>query len=234
LANLTSDLELVGEKIRASFSAKHAARDKAIKSSRDAIYKCSTSIRAVHRGEYELAKSLADSAKALLDEVSEAIAEHDDLRYTGFVHDSQKEYAEACITLALISGRAIPDPDELGVGYSSYLNGLGEAAGELRRHVLDAMRRGELERCEEILGMMDDIYGLLVTIDFPDAMTGGLRRTTDMVRGVLERSRGDLTVALRQKELETKLEAFKETLMAEGHNQNLKPLRDQLPGSGKI
>lgn len=212
MTDLNMDLEKIGEKIRGIFTAKHEARDKAIKSSREAIYKCSTSIRAAHRGEFELAKSLADAAKSILDEVDVAIAENDDLRYTGFVNDSQKEYAEARITLALISGNTIPYPDELGVGYSAYLNGLGEAAGELRRHILDVMRRGEIERCENVLGMMDDIYSLLVTIDFPDAMTGGLRRTTDMVRGVLERSRGDLTVALRQRELEIKLEAFNRNL----------------------
>ena len=144
--------------------------------------------------------------------MDEAIAQNDDLRYTGFVLDSQKEYAEARITLALVSGESIPGPDELGVRYSAYLNGLGEAAGELRRHILDVMRRGEVQQCEDILEMMDDIYSLLVTIDYPDAVTGGLRRTTDMVRGVLERSRGDLTVALRQRELETKLEAFNKNM----------------------
>lgn len=212
MSNLRSDLDQIGNRIRTIFADKHEARDKAIKSSREAIYKCSTSIRAAHRGEYELAKTLADEAKAILDEVSNAIDKYNDLRYTGFVHDSHKEYAEACITLALVSGKNIPDPENLGVGYSPYLNGLGEAAGELRRHILDVMRHGELTRCESILEMMDDIYGLLVTIDYPDAMTGGLRRTTDMVRGVLERSRGDLTVALRQKDLETKLAEFNKNL----------------------
>ena len=212
MTELNSKLESIGSKIRTNFTAKNEARDKAIKSSREAIYKCSTSIRAAHRGEYELARSLADEAKAILDEVDEAIAENDDLRYTGFVLDSQKEYAEARITLALVSGEAVPDPDELGVRYSAYLNGLGEAAGELRRHILDVMRRGRVQQCENILEMMDDIYSLLVTIDYPDAVTGGLRRTTDMVRGVLERSRGDLTVALRQRELEVKLEEFNKNL----------------------
>jgi translin len=208
LAEQTSNLGLIGEKIRACLSLKHAARERAIRLSREVIYKCSTSIRAAHRGEYALGKDLAASARSLLDEISEALAKHDDLRYTGLVHDSQKEYVEARVTLALISGHPIPDPDELGMGYSPYLNGLGETAGELRRYILDAMRRDELERCEEILGMMDDIYDLLVTIDFPDALTGGLRRTTDMVRGVLERSRGDLTMALRQRQLELKLDRF--------------------------
>ncbi|MFA4835127.1 MAG: haloacid dehalogenase [Dehalococcoidia bacterium] len=212
MSRINSDLEQIGERIRGSFSAKNEARDKAIKSSREAIYKCSTSIRAAHRGEYELAKSLAQAAKSIIDEVGEAIRDQDDLHYTGFVHDSHKEYAEACTTLALVSGGRVPDPDDLGVSYSAYLNGLGEAAGELRRHILDVMRHGELDRCEDILGMMDDIYSLLVTIDFPDALTGGLRRTTDMVRGVLERSRGDLTVALRQRDLEIKLEAFNKSI----------------------
>ena len=212
MTELAENLDRIGEKIRASFSAKHEARDTAIKSSREAIYKCSTSIRAAHRGEFDLAKSLADEAKEILDEVSQAITDYDDLHYTGFVLDSHKEYTEARITLALISGQPIPEPDSLGIVYSAYLNGLGEAAGELRRHLLDRMRRGELDRCETILGMMDDIYSLLVTIDFPDALTGGLRRTTDMVRGVLERSRGDLTVSLRQRELETKLDKFNQNL----------------------
>lgn len=212
MSGINADLESIGGKIRASFAAKHEARDKAIRISREAIFQCASSIRAAHRGEYEAANSLARAAKAMIDEVSEAIRDQDDLKYAGFVHDSHKEYAEANITLALVSGKVIPDPDELGVEYSAYLNGLGEAAGELRRHLLDVMRKGEVERCENILGMMDDIYSLLVTIDFPDALTGGLKRTTDMVRGVLERSRGDLTVALRQRELETKLDAFNRNL----------------------
>jgi len=208
----TSELEVIGKKIRDSFSAKHEAREKALKLSRDAVFKCSTSIRATHRGEYDGAKNLADSARDLLTELGQAISEHDYLRYTGFVNDAQKEYTEATAIFALVRGETIPDPDELGVSYSPYLNGLGEAAGELRRYLLDTIRRGETERGEEILEMMDDIYSLLVTMDFPDALTGGLRRTTDMVRGVLERSRGDLTIAFRQKELEAKLNAFAKNL----------------------
>ncbi|MCL0069740.1 hypothetical protein M1N85_03460 [Dehalococcoidia bacterium] len=120
MAEQTSKLGLIGERIRAGLSLKHAARERAIRSSREVIYKCSTSIRAAHRGEYDLARSLADSARALLDDVSEALDNHDDLRYTGLVRDSQKEYVEARVTLALISGHPIPDPDELGVGYSPY------------------------------------------------------------------------------------------------------------------
>jgi translin len=140
----------------------------------------------------------------------DGVADYADLYYAGYTQDALKEFAEANITYALITNRPLPDPDELGVEYAAYLNGLGEAAGELRRHVLDLIRHGDLERGEEILSMMDDIYGVLVTIDFPNAITGGLRRTTDMVRGVLERTRGDLTMSLRQEKLQQALRDFEE------------------------
>lgn len=116
------------------------------------------------------------------------------------------------ITLALASGKPLPSPEELGVQESAYLNGMGEAVGEMRRHLLDALRQGHVSRCEDLLAAMDDIYNVLVTIDFPDALTGGLRRTTDMVRGVLERTRGDLTMALVQQRLEEQLSRVSERL----------------------
>jgi translin len=147
-------------------------------------------------------------AKTLASEMVEGVADYADLYHAGYTQDALKEFAEASITYALITDRSLPDPDELGVEYAAYLNGLGEAAGELRRHVLDLIRHGELERAEKVLSMMDDIYGVLVTIDFPNAVTGGLRRTTDMVRGVLERTRGDLTMSLRQDRLQQALRDF--------------------------
>jgi len=149
-----------------------------------------------------------DTAYHLLQEVAEALAEHSQLLHTGFVHDAQKEYAEGCITLALALNEALPTPEALGVGYVAYLHGLGEAVGEMRRYILDTIRKGDLSRCEEILSDMDDIYGVLVTMDFPDALTYGLRRTTDVVRGILEKTRGDLTLAIGQRDLEQRLERF--------------------------
>jgi translin len=160
----------------------------------------------VHRGEYDKARELIASSRECVEGMSRALAAHPELLHGGFVHTAQKEYAEACITLALVSGETLPEPDELAISSPAYLNGLGEAAGELRRHLLDTLRDGHIDRCEVILEAMDDIYSLLVTIDYHDALTGGLRRTTDMVRGVLERTRGDLTVSLRQRELERKLD----------------------------
>ena len=137
-----------------------------------------------------------------------ALADHPDIFYAGFVHDAQKEYAEASLTLALIDGRPLPTPAELGASCAAYLNGLGEAVGELRRHLLDSLRNGEVERCEGVLAAMSDIYDVLVTMDYPEAVTEGLRRTTDAVRGILERTRGDLTMALVSRRLERRIEEF--------------------------
>jgi len=204
------NLETIAEKIRTNFEDKSKVRDETLRLSRELIRHCANAIRATHRGEFEKATGLLATAKALASEMVDGVADYADLYHAGYTQDALKEFAEANITYALITDHPLPDPDELGVEYAAYLNGLGEAAGELRRHVLDLIRHGELERGEEILSMMDDIYGVLVTIDFPNAITGGLRRTTDMVRGVLERTRGDLTMSLRQEKLQQALRDFEE------------------------
>ncbi len=193
-----------------SFSAKDAAREKALPLCREAIRCCSQAIRAVHRQEFDQAKGLLQSAHNLLGEAKQTITACSELINTGFFRDAQKEFAEGSITLALVTGKQPPDPDELGIDSAAYLNGLGEAVGELRRYLLDSMRRGDLSQGEGLLSAMDDIYNILVTMDFPDAITGGLRRTTDAVRGILEKTRGDLTLASRQKDLETKLKNFRQ------------------------
>lgn len=146
-------------------------------------------------------------ARISLEEARRVLADHPDIYHAGFVHDAAKEYAEAAITLALTSGKDIPASDDLGLDQepAAYFNGMGEAVGELRRFVLDLIRQSRVDECEAALGWMDDIYSVLVTVDFPEAVTGGLRRTTDATRGILERTRGDLTVALAQARLERRL-----------------------------
>jgi translin len=204
---VTENLEILAEKIRLYFSAKDAAREKALRLSREIIRYSANAIRAVHRQEKLNAEQLLASAQALLKELTDdVLKKNNDLAYAGFVHDAQKELAEASTTLAIVAGKPLPEPEALGVSYPAYLNGLGEAIGELRRYILDSLRRNDLSRCEELLTTMDDIYSVLMTMDFPDGITYGLRRTSDAVRGILERTRGDLTLALRQQELEEKLE----------------------------
>ena len=202
----TENLEKIAEKIRFNFSAKDAAREKALRLCREIIRHSANIIRIVHRREYAEAKQLLTSASALLKELDREIKDNqNELLHAGFIHDAQKEFAEASITFAIINSESLPNPEALQVSYPAYLNGIGEATGELRRYLLDSLRRNDFSRCEELLSIMDDIYAMLITIDFPDAITYGLRRTTDNVRGILEKTRGDLTLALRQKELEERL-----------------------------
>jgi len=208
MSKLTDNLDSIAEKIRQDFAVKDTAREKVLPLCRETIRYCSQSIRAVHRQEFSQAKELLQTARGLLTEAGQAVAAYGDLRTTGFFRDAQKEFAEGSILLALVTGKKLPDPDKLGIDAAAYLNGSGEAAGELRRYLLDSMRKGDMSRGEELLSMMDDIYSVLVTMDFPDAITGSLRRTTDMVRGVLERTRSDLTLAITQKDLEKRLTKF--------------------------
>ena len=209
---LTDNLESIADRIRLNFSAKDTAREKALPLCREVIRHCGNAIRSVHRQEFDQAAELLQSAHNLLSELEETVTAHNGLSNTGFIRDAQKEFAESSITFALVTGKQLPEPDELGIEPAAYLNGLGEAVGELRRYLLDSMRTGDLSRGEELLSAMDDIYNVLVTMDFPDAITGGLRRTTDMVRGVLERTRSDLTLAIRQKDLDNKLGEFKRNI----------------------
>lgn len=201
------NLETIADKIRLRLSAKDTARESVLPLCREIIRYSANTIRAVHRQEQTRAEQLINSARDALQELNNSIQEgNSDLLHSGFVHDAQKEFAEANITLAIVLGNTFPDPDTIGVSYPAYLNGLGEAVGELRRYLLDSLRRNDLSQCERLLAAMDDIYSILVTMDFPDAITYGLRRTTDSVRGILEKTRGDLTLVLRQKSLEERLE----------------------------
>ena len=206
MSGLTDNLDSIAEDIRAKLTAKDAAREKVLPLCRETIRFCSQSIRALHRQEFLQAEEMLTSARKLLEEANQVLANVSELSNIGFLHDAQKEFAEGSITLALVTGKSLPHPEDLGVNPASYLNGLGEAVGELRRYLLDNIRKGDLSRGEELLSAMDEIYSVLVTIDFPDAITGGLRRTTDMVRGVLEKTRSDLTLVIRQQSLEQRLE----------------------------
>jgi translin len=209
MSGISDNLEDIAEQIRRDFTELDAAREKVLPGCREVIRNCSQAIRAVHRQEFERAVELLKTARRLLNEAEQTVADYNALSNTGFFRDAQKEYAEGSILLSVVNGKPIPSPEELGVDNAAYLNGLGEAVGELRRYLLDSMRRDDVSRGEELLRVMDDVYSVLVTIDFPDAITGGLRRTTDMVRGVLEKTRSDLTLIMRQKDLENRLEQIR-------------------------
>lgn len=198
-------LEQSAAELRARLEATNRAREEALRLSREVIQHASRAIRATHRGEMENARELVRAGKERVEAVKMALAAFPELFYAGYVHDSQKEYVEAEAMVAIVAGEPLPSPDELGVEPAAYLNGMAEAASESRRYVLDRLRQGDVERADAVLKIMDDIYYELIAFDFPDAITGGLRRTTDALRAVLERTRGDLTLTLAQRRLENAL-----------------------------
>ncbi len=184
---------------------RNQAREQALVISRQVIRNSANAIRAVHRNDFSEASRLISEASGLLTETDRIRTDNPEIYYAGFLSDARKEFTEANITLAVISGGDIPDAEKLGVDPPAYLNGMAEVIGELRRYILDSLRSDDIGRCEEFMELMDEIYGILVTVDFPEAVTGGLRRSTDAMRGVLERTRGDLTISLQQRRLEQRL-----------------------------
>jgi len=212
-------LEQIAERAHAYFDQENQARERALARTREVIRASANTIRAAHRHEFDRATQLLADARQALHSATTAAEPYGNVHYAGFIHDAQKEFTEATTVLAILTGQPLPDLNEVGVEWPAYLNGLGEAVGELRRFLLDNLRRGELTEGESLLQAMADIYDVLVTMDYPDAITGGLRRTTDSTRGILEKTRGDLTVAMRQADLEQQLHAL------EDHLHRLDPLR---------
>jgi translin len=202
-----TEIAAIGTVCREALEHKHQAREVVLGASRRAIQASAASIRATHRAEFEIAQQLADEARAQIAQADAALAPEPDLRGSGPIHDARKEVVEAWLTLALVRGDELPGPDTLGVDAAAYLNGMAEAASELRRQVLYCLRRGELERGETLMSAMDDVYSVLATIDYPDVVTGGLRRTTDALRAVLERTRGDLTTTIVASRLQASIDA---------------------------
>jgi len=199
------NLDPLAEAVRRDLDDKYLAREVGYGNSRKVIRLSANAIRSLHRGEREAAEALMEEAGVLLREADAALAAHPDVRYAGFVGDASKEYSEARLSAAVFAGDPLPLPADLGVDAAPYLNGLGETVGEMRRRMLDRMRAGDLAEAERLLEGMDAICELLADLDYPDAMTGGLRRTTDVARALIERSRADLTNTVVQERLRRQL-----------------------------
>ena len=210
------DLSEISQALRAKLDAKTAARDKSLSESRDAIRACGNAIRALHRNETDNATTLIDTAQDKLDAARSLLAEHPDMLHAGFIHDAEKELAEARITFALVTDQAFPTLDDVGVSNAAYLKGMAESIGEIRRHILDLLRRGDLKRGEDLLAAIDDMYYVLVSMDYPDGITLGLRRLTDVARSIIERTRGDYTISSIQSSLRKTLEDHRTRLGNEG------------------
>jgi translin len=190
-------LEQIADQIRQKFDVRNAKRDQALAQARKLTRACSLAIRAVHRDDKDMMDFQLNEARALADKLTDDLKGYPDLYLAGYTQDALKEFVEANVTCALIQSQPLPTPDDLSVEDATYLNGLAEVIGELRRRTLDILRSGYSEEAERLLSHMDEIYSVLVTIDYPDAITNGLRRQTDVARGIIEKTRGDVTFSLR-------------------------------------
>jgi translin len=209
-------LEDLARSFQERFDVKMAAREKALPAARRSIRASANAIRAIHRHELESARGLMQEAADAIREGMESVRDEPDVANAGFLQDAQKEYAEARITAAIVEGEDVPGPDELHVQLAPYLNGMAEAIGELRRQILDLLRSGDVERSESLLVAMEDLYSLLVTMDYPDAITGNLRRSTDVSRGIMEKTRGDLSISIVQRSLHDALDRHAKDVLGKG------------------
>ena len=209
---MTNPFEQISESSHRLLEARTRARDQALVQARQLTRLSALTIRAIHRNESELAHTNLAEARGLVAALKTDLAGFPDLYFAGYTQDAIKEFAEASITCALIEDQPLPMPDELGLETATYLNGLAETTGELRRRCMDILRQGYSAEAERLLACMDEIYALLVTMDYPDAITYGLRRHTDLVRGIVERTRADLTLSLREDRLRQTMQALEKKL----------------------
>ena len=194
-------LESIADGNRAELEEVDKARDTAYQQSRQLTRICARAIRAIHREEWDPAQKLIGEAKAAAETLTAGLEPYPGLYRAGYTQDALKEYVEANITYALVRDLPLPAPQALSVEGNTWLNGLAEAATELRRRILDIIRHGHSVEAERLLANMDEIYSILVTFDFNDTISGGLRRRTDTVRAVLERTRGDVTTSFRENDI---------------------------------
>ncbi len=207
-------IDQFADEARERLASIHVDREKAYTTSREVVQSSSTTIKAVHRGEFEAAREQVQKTRELRDQMMAAVEASPEIGYSGFVGDASREYAEAALVLALIAEGELPGAKEIGVDYADWLNGLGDTVGELRRHVLDLIRADRVDEAEKFLHMMDEIFQMLMSFDYPQAVTKGLRTRSDQARGAVERTRGDLTNALRQSRLEARMRQLQEALEA--------------------
>ncbi|CAJ38123.1 haloacid dehalogenase [Methanocella arvoryzae] len=205
-------IEEICDRIRARFDAMDKAREQSLALSRKITRNSGDAIKAIHRGEWDQSAKLIDETRSLVLQVNDILRDFPDIYYSGYVGNAQTEYAEVSILNAVLHGENIPSPDELQVDYAAYLNGVGDTIGELRRHILDQIRTGRPEEGEKYLDLMDELYTELMSFDYPDAITHGLRKKTDVARSLIERTRGEITNALQIKDLKDAMGSFKQKI----------------------
>ncbi|WP_457619607.1 hypothetical protein [Methanopyrus sp.] len=194
------------EDIRGELDALDEARDEAQVVLRDLHKLSSEAVYEVHRGNLEEARRRLDEAAELVSKLHDLLGDFPELLRTGFAENHLQEYAEAEILYSIVKDLRAPSPEEINVSPRAYLLGLLDAVGELRRIVVDALREGDLDRAEEFLGIMEEIYSLTMTFDYPRSVVPNLKRKQDVARSLLEKTRSEVTIAGKTEELKRALE----------------------------
>ncbi|HII81072.1 MAG TPA: haloacid dehalogenase [Methanosarcina sp.] len=209
-------LEEISNRIRENLEVKDRIREEGLKISREIVRECRTASFALHGKDFEKASNSIETAGKALKKLEARFEGHADIYHAGFVEHAQQEYSEVSVLYSLLKDEgkmlSLPSPDELGVEYTAYLNGLGDVVGELRRHILDLIRGEAFEKAEVFLGIMENIHATLMDFDYPDAITGGLRRKTDVSRSLIEKTRGDVVNAIQQQKLELSMKSLESRL----------------------
>jgi translin len=208
--------EDLAEKTHQDFEARHQVRENALKQTRLLTRRSANAIRAIHRGERDVAEENMQAGRQIVDDLKQSVQPFPEIYFSGYTQDALKEFVEARLTIAVITNESLPMPEEMGIEYATYIKGLTETIGEMRRRCLDILRQGYSDEAERLLSFMDDIYAVLVTLDYPDAITYGLRRQTDLARGIIERTRADLTLSLREQRLQQSLKEFETRFNSHG------------------
>lgn len=198
------------------FEARHQVREDALRQTRKLTRFAANAIRAIHRDELHTAEENMAEAEKIVDGLLASLQDFPEFYFSGYTQDSLKEYIEARLTINMLEDKPLPTPEDLRMEYSTYLRGMAETIGEMRRRCLDILRQGYSDEAERLLDVMDEIYAMLVTIDYPDAITYGLRRQTDLVRGIIERTRADLTMSLREQHMQQALKDFEKRISTNG------------------
>jgi translin len=202
------NLEKIIDKIEKSIDDKDRIREKALRHSREIIINCRKAIQLIHQGQTEKAKMHLRKASAKLASLYDITGNYPELFHAGYVENAAQEFVEAKCLLNIIQGKNLPDPDKLQTTYSSYLLGLCDVVGELRRKSLDSILVGSAEEANKYLKLMENIYDAIIKFDYPSSLVP-IKRKQDQVRGIIEKTRGELAVASCERRIEFHTDEFR-------------------------
>ncbi len=180
-------------------------REEILRKSRVIIKDCSIAIKSIHREENKSYQDIILKIKNELDVLKNLIIKNPGHFYK-YLKTPEQEYTEAIVLFSIIQNQKIPTHIDLNVDALHYILGLADVIGELRRYILDNIRKSRIDVINDILEKMDELYTYLFSLDYPSGMTKDLRHKTDVARNIIEKTRGDITLSVQMNNLTNLLE----------------------------